>query len=49
MEKIGKGRGKIGKNQEKEEKSGRTDQNREGSFTLPLLTKIGLAMLLVGK
>ena len=37
-EKIGKKRGKIKKNQGKEEKSGRKGQNREGSFTLPLLT-----------
>ena len=37
--------GKISKkNQEKEEKSGRKSKNREGSFTLPLLT--GLATLL---
>ena len=38
LSKIGKKRGKIGKNREKEEKSGRKGQNREGSFTLPLLT-----------
>ena len=35
---IGKKRGEIWKNQEKEEKSGRKGKNREGSFTLPLLT-----------
>ena len=40
-EKSGKNRGKEGeirKNREKEEKSGRKGKNREGSFTLPLLT-----------
>ena len=35
LPKIGKKSGKIGG---KEEKSGRKDKNREGSFTLPLLT-----------
>ena len=35
LPKIGKKRGKIGN---KEEKSGRKGKNREGSFTLPLLT-----------
>ena len=35
LPKIGKKRGKIG---EKEEKSGRKGKNREGSFTLLLLT-----------
>ena len=45
LPKIGKKRGKIRKNREergkigeKEEKSGRKGKNREGSFTLPLLT-----------
>ena len=38
LPKIGKKRGKIRKNQKKEEKSGRKGKNREGSFTLPLLT-----------
>ena len=41
-EKFAKNREKEGKNQEKsgkkEEKSGRKGKNREGSFTLPLLT-----------
>ena len=37
-EKSGKRQEKSGKNQEKEEKSGRKSQNREASFTLPLLT-----------
>ena len=35
---IGKKREKIMKNREKEEESGRKGKNREGSFTLPLLT-----------
>ena len=35
LPKVGKKREKIG---EKEEKSGRKGKNREGSFTLPLLT-----------
>ena len=39
LPKIRKKRGKILKNQgKKEEKSGRKGKNREGSFTLPLLT-----------
>ena len=38
LSKIGKKRETSGKNREKEEKSGRKGQNREGSFTLPLLT-----------
>ena len=40
--KEGKSQGKEGNNQEKEEKeekSGRKCKNREGSFTLPLLTE----------
>ena len=44
-EKIVKNREKEGKIGEKEKKSGRKGQNREGSFTLPLLTN-RLAMLL---
>ena len=36
--KRSKNQEKERKNQEKEIKSGRKDQNREGSFTLPLLT-----------
>ena len=35
---IWRKRGKIRKYRKKEEKSGRKCQNREGSFTLPLLT-----------
>ena len=35
---IGKKRGEIRKKSGKEEKSGRKGKNREGSFTLPLLT-----------
>ena len=38
LPKIGKKRGKSGKIGKKEAKSGRKGQNREGSFTLPLLT-----------
>ena len=37
-EKFAKKRGKSGKIGEKEQKSGRKGKNREGSFTLPLLT-----------
>ena len=37
-EKIRKRREKIRKKREKEEKSGRKGKNREGFFTLPLLT-----------
>ena len=37
-QKWGKRGEKSGKSQEKEEKSGRKGKNREGSFTLPLLT-----------
>ena len=37
-EKSGKREEKSRKNREKEEKSGRKGQNREDSFTLPLLT-----------
>ena len=52
-EKSGK-KEKLGKNPEKEEKSGRKGQNREGSFTLPLLTnRAGYAtvrcMIVLGK
>ena len=35
---LPKNRGKEGGNREKEEKSGRKGKNRDGSFTLPLLT-----------
>ena len=38
LPKIGQKRGKSAQNREKEEKSGRKGKNREGSFTLPLLT-----------
>ena len=38
MPKIGKKRKKSGKVRKKEEKSGRKGKNREGSFTLTLLT-----------
>ena len=44
--KRGKNQEKEGQNREKEEKSGREGKNREGSFTLPLLTDRGLVMLL---
>ena len=37
-EKFAKDQEKEGKNREKEEESGRKGKNREGSFTLPLLT-----------
>ena len=38
LPKIGKKREKIRKNREKKEKIGKKRKNREGSFTLPLLT-----------
>ena len=38
LPKIWKKREKIRKNREREEESGRKGKNREGSFTLPLLT-----------
>ena len=44
---IGKKRGKSGKIGKKEEESGRKGKNRDGSFTLSLLTdRVGYATVL---